>query len=337
MRRFVRILCVAAGLWPQWATAEPLPGSDDPALRAAALDWLEDPSSNQALWAIGEQARAGNIAARDFANSISRTAVPIDFPDLTRAERRALFPSDGHQTRFGAIYPIEDESHPALVARGSITESETPEQWIQHAQALRAAGMMHAFQGHARFALSSNFERYSIEAARFADPFIAPTEAVQSDIWLFRFIETAAMEYRQMWDAERSARDAERWGGLPWDDAVAAEFDAALDAGRWTAIRALGTIRAMREGFGVEFHLLSRPDLERFADLAFAVEGGFRDGPPDLSQDTLTTLGDLIIADAAQSAYLRPVVNACAMTCGENMGPCVARAALNRLERSVYT
>ncbi|MEM7528351.1 MAG: hypothetical protein AAF416_11800 [Pseudomonadota bacterium] len=90
---FSKVLLSIALAAPVAAYSQGIAGHDDPALRAAARAWLSDEDPRDALWAIGELAANGNLAARQLARGIARRLF-VDFPDLSHKDRRALFPPD---------------------------------------------------------------------------------------------------------------------------------------------------------------------------------------------------------------------------------------------------
>lgn len=85
--------CVLS-LWGFAALPQAVQGADDPTLRAAAFAWLHAEEATDALVALATMAAEGNLAAMGLVNTIDRRFGDIDFPDMSREERRALLPDD---------------------------------------------------------------------------------------------------------------------------------------------------------------------------------------------------------------------------------------------------
>ncbi|MEM8762056.1 MAG: hypothetical protein AAGE83_17300, partial [Pseudomonadota bacterium] len=77
----------------QASRAAEVPGASDLELRAAVQAWLDDDDPRQAMWAIGELAADGNVAARVLVNEVA-WSLGRDFSEMTFEARRALLPPD---------------------------------------------------------------------------------------------------------------------------------------------------------------------------------------------------------------------------------------------------
>ncbi|MEO1313946.1 MAG: transposase [Pseudomonadota bacterium] len=123
LRSFILFISTIATLTPGLARAEPLPGVDDPALVAAAEQWLAEDDPIEALREIGRIAVAGNLAAQHFANSVDLyergfgSATP-----MSRSERLKLFPPSAGDDRTVKTRPYEVDFalSPALAATRKI-------------------------------------------------------------------------------------------------------------------------------------------------------------------------------------------------------------------------
>lgn len=126
-------------LLPTLATAQTIPGADDPRLRAAALAWVNDEDGKANLWRIGTLAAEGNIAARRYMNQVVRNFLFWDYSGAERAELLALLPQE--KTRFGYLFfPRIYRTDPAAKAASIVLSTDDPGEFISAAQTLLEAG-----------------------------------------------------------------------------------------------------------------------------------------------------------------------------------------------------
>ena len=320
-------LCLAGGA----AAAQPIPGADDPALREAALDWLTGENPREDLWRLGEIAADGNVAARVMVNSIYYSHIPSDFPDLNRQERRALLPPDKSGADRGFIpYPVARDAAPALDAYVLMNEAETAEEWSALAEQLIDARLYRQFADNVRFTLLKRQPDYAVEIAKYIEDNVAMDTEVQTVIWSFRFFENSLLGMVLSHGDEPPPEVVEQrralWGGGPWRQEDAQSFDAALRDGRWNAIYVL------RLFWRLQPDVTSR--LEYAAQYEWVIDILEKVRPSNDTEGSAPTgaelerLGQLLTTDAAQTAYLQPLVMNCERYCPDMSDECVALGTL---------
>ncbi|MEL6769228.1 MAG: hypothetical protein AAFP17_18765 [Pseudomonadota bacterium] len=316
------LLLLLVPLVPTASYAQILPGSEVPALRAAANAWLTDKDPRAALWAIGQLAADGNPAARQLARQLSRRTL-YDFPRMSRADRRALFPPDRTGQNSGLLlYPINGRDLPTVSAlRAGIHELETPEDWISRAEALLAAGFREEFQTLVSITVP-NYRHLNIEVATFAETVLTDADRTRSTLWWFRRTERSMLEFLDRWEPAEAAARRARWGEEPWTPSTTTAFAKALREERWSAIWAAGMIVQGEYG---ELPLdAETADLYRRWTL-LATWPVFRgQGSAPLSVAELEALGAILINDAERSPYLRPLSSLCHTHCPEARALCMA-------------
>lgn len=301
-----------------------IPGADDPALIAAAEAWLRDRDPRASLWAIGELAADGNTAARQLAQTVFRE-LHSDFPDMSREERRALFPPDRIEkpSRFGPPYRMRDRSTASRLM-GEMNRLTAPEDWIARAEALLAAGHRQQFKGEVVLAISGN-RSVDIEAVQFAEGFLNPSDPEMVEVWLFRQIETSHPGFHGRGESTRPDREA-RWGGPPWSPKAWESFAAALRDERWSAVRASGLLRQLGADLPLDpaTEALYRRWLVRCNPDGSPCRGA--DGP--VTEADLVALAALLRRDAPRTAHIRPFLRACDAACPSEADMCLAKGTL---------
>lgn len=305
--------------------AEGVPGANDPALRAAVEAWLTEEDPRPSLWAIGEIAADGNPAARLLARSLHRRVI-FDFPDMSQEQRRALFPPDRSSPSRGFIlYPVDRDDAPTVSQQsGGMHFSKTPDEWIGRAQKILEAGRRELFLTQVRVALS--YPHLNIEAARFAERFLTDADPIRLDLWMFRDLERQRLDWLNKSDPEEADARRARWGEPPWSETQMAAFQTALKNGRWSAIWVAGYMS--RSGSEVPFDATTARQYARWSALSGLAHSARLDGHPPPTDAELEHLGDVLIHDAGQSPYLRPLRNACARHCPAARSLCMATSVL---------
>ncbi|MEM9761983.1 MAG: hypothetical protein AAF968_05655 [Pseudomonadota bacterium] len=299
-----------------------MPGSEVPALRAAANLWLTDKDPREALWAIGQLAADGNPAARQLARQLSRRTL-YDFPDMSWADRRALFPPDRTGQNPGLLlYPISGRDVPTVSAlMKGIHKLPTPEAWISHAEALLAAGYREEFQTSVSITVP-NYPHLNIEVAKFAETVLTDADRTGGTLWWFRGMERSMLEFLDRWEPAEAAARRARWGEEPWTPSTTTAFAKALREERWSAIWAAGM---MVQGEYGQLPLdAETADLYRRWTLLAAWPVFRAQGSAPLSVAELEILGAILINDAERSPYLRPLSSLCHTECPEARARCMA-------------
>ncbi|MEM8761024.1 MAG: hypothetical protein AAGE83_12005 [Pseudomonadota bacterium] len=309
----------------QASRAAEVPGASDPELRAAVQAWLDDDDPRQAMWAIGELAADGNVAARVLVNEV-RWSLGRDFPEMDLEARRALLPPDRTGPKRGfKPYPVDRSVSASsyVLSQGMFTET-TSEAWIAGARALLAAGYRNYFQWLV-VRVPSNRPEIDVEAIRFAETVFNPADWVHATFWHARRRESEMLAYLDRTEPSEAAARRARWGGDSWTPEIEAAFAEALREERWSAILAAGVLFR----FGTS-------DLPLDAETADLYRGWSIQARPNISNTTdadrlnrreLEMFGSMLLRDAERSAYLRPIRGVCDALCPENRLLCMAGAA----------
>ena len=213
--------------------AEPLPGAGDPQLREAALAWLSEDKPTAALWAMGELAADGNVAARVFVNQIYRS----ERSSVSRGAFLQLVPEDrtGEPQSFSP-YRVDHDAYPALRALRQIGNSETANEWIAHAEAIIAAGMQSRLLPFIEYTVLNQHD-INIEVAEFAaanlrdDPYIWTIVT-----WFFAFSYLTAEQWTKMQSVEAAQHWQSRWTEEPWPQSRENAFASELLAHSWLSL-----------------------------------------------------------------------------------------------------
>ena len=321
-------LCLICGP----AAAQPIPGANDPALKEAALDWLTGENPREDLWRLGEIAADGNVAARIFVDRIYRSHIPLDFPGLTWQARRALLPPDprGTDSHFSP-YSVRPDYFPIFGLHAQMSQAESTEEWADWAERLIDAGLYRKFADSVTITLQNRKPDLSIEIVKYIEDNITMDIEVQAAIWLSRYIENANvdMAFASADDEEINVAEQRmaRWGGAPWRPEDAQEFDAALRDGRWDAISLIQPFRQLQPDAASRLEYAAEYDW--ILDIQKKAHARRRDNAPTSVE--LERLGRLLIADAAQTPYLQPLVTSCDRYCPDMAAECVARGELLKL------
>lgn len=324
---------------PSAAVAEPLPGADDPALRAAALRWLNRENPVEALAEIGQMAAEGNVAAQLFANGVFYSNT-VTLDGLTPDALRELFPpspdaaprrsDDARYTR-----PRRDEEGPFLEWRRS--DDATAEQWST--------------------AIAGYFEAGRVYLAQFGIEWAMPTSAFPARIAeeaprYFHSGEAMAEAYWRTLFFEMYEREAAWWRFVfgPWFSVPPAEllktsgFYEAVEDGLWPAVFAAAI---MARDLSEAPDRVSDPSNDWVADLAAVTDHPnvvrvvrarraydtrrYRLLGPGPTAEDLLGIGRMVEAGLDRTPYLQPMVGACAQACGEQTTICIGAASVLRV------
>lgn len=328
-------LIVAAFLTvsPISAVADQIPGAEDPALRTAALAWLAADNPASEISALGAISSEGNIAARILTNKIFIRFGRLDFPNLSRAERRQLLPpAQDDRARSTLPYMVDKAFLPSTLANKRMRGGVTPEEWILGAQILVGAGLFDRLHTELRLVLFNRPE-IDVEALLFLEKYVDDDDSIRSAIWVFRALEQKKIMHLEAFDPERARHHKERWKQSPWSSEQYAEFSQALIDGRWSAIRVLGLLSHFVSE--AEFVFADIPDdaFMDWSELAFAIASAKQGETTDISGIDFGALGQLIANDAKRSAYLQPLLNSCESHCESEVSLCLAAGALSGVDR----
>lgn len=339
MRRHFKSLAFVLCALPVTTCADPIAGADDPALLAAAQDWLNGDDPAAAIWTIGELAAGGNMAARRFANRLYYRYVLLDFPDLPRQDRRTLFPEDRSGPRRGFMpYRVEDDTRTERIAQRAFEQDQTPENWITLAEALIDAGQADTLAIHYRGAIVDLKSDLLAVSTRFMETRSPEGVELWYHIWTTRIIAHQMLHaYLDEVDPDRAARQRAVWDGDPWPEAVAIRFEAALAEGRWSAIRAAAFGQMFAQNARSDWSVVLDEDTQAIVDL---VTRNMRLRPEDRPLEApaveISALGAVLIEDATHSPYLHPLAASCALACPDTTAYCVGRGALSSFDDLVF-
>lgn len=296
------------------AQAQGIPGADDPALRAAALDWLAERDTRASLTEIGQIAADGNIAARLLANRIYTYFTRSDFPELSRSERRNLFPiNEGEERGRFSPYQLDRTSIDAFAARNQMSIISS-EEWVEAAEIILAARFRQELLAILNVALSS-YPPVNIEAAQFAERFVTETDLVMANLWFFFRREQEWLSF------PGNEHRAARWAGDPWSPYRQAAFLAALNDGYWAAYRAASLMALYEYDLPIPQDQADR--IRRFGEIRlFAASGNVYDWT-EPTRAEIEDIGQLVMLDGGQSSYLRPLQTACATYCADEVAYCM--------------
>ncbi len=272
----------------------------------------------------------GELAARYLARAIYYNFVLLDFPELDRDGRLALFPSDPDAGRFFRPYPIDFETVPALAARQLINEADTREEWRQQADILFEAGFLSSLRMNLRIVFNQNYMLQS-ESVQYIEPRVGPDDQIWYEIWFLRGSESRLIEtFMKFQPEEMTARQA-FWDGPVWGPEQDAQFSAALSDKRWTAIRALGLLRLF-EDEEITPLVEVAPDVARMADLWLHYGNANRPNQPaPPTTQELQSIGTVIAKDAERSPDLTPLRRACETACPTIANECMAVGAITNI------
>ncbi len=297
------------------AHAQPIPGADDPRLIAAAEDWLMADDPLPPLWQIGELAAAGNVAARQMANGISRFEIAVIHPHLSQEARFALVPPDRHPGGPSPFSPyrVETPERPG-VALGRLAEAETFEALRAEAEGLIAAGFRGAVAerlGGVTIGQPPDFER---EIFDYAEEVLGPEDRDMSGVWSWLYVQSVL--------EAQGFRDAPDDGERPlWIASRNEAVHAALKDGYWTAIRAAGLMAefdpAILQGLAAE-----DADLVRIGRLLVPSDRD-TEAAAALTAADRERIGAVLLRDAERSLYLRPMRTLCRQACPGEEATCM--------------
>jgi hypothetical protein len=313
------------------AIAQPIPGADDPALRIAAQRWLDNENPAEDIWALGEIAADGNIAARMFVNRIMRTEhMDIDFPELDRDERNALLPADrsGARTTISSPYYVDWDAVPAMVALREFDRAEDIDTWIALAERTWAGG----YQPRMVAALRNDRRLLEIDIARYLETRFPLDMEIRASVWSMRMFHAGLLEAHNFLEPGESEAIVAHWDGLPWRAEDTHALDMALRDGRWHAVQLLAYLSNFRPAIIEELRYAEQhKKVAEFHLQATMV----RDGNPESldGDESLVAMGDLLIAEAEHTTLLRPLLTVCERLCGAEVADCVARGEIVGLDR----
>jgi hypothetical protein len=297
---------------PWSAAAEPIPGADDPALRAAALAWLHAEDPRAPLWALGEIAADGNVAARLMVSRIFWTYVPLDFPGLPLADQRRLVPPDRTGAGPRSVRPgyAVDLRLPAQEAMADLATVTDPAEWIARLQIVLDAGLRGGFmQMVGQASTRGRTSPVHAAAIEFAEAHVTEADPIYGDLWF----------YRSLWKHPRSGPHIAIWRAPPWTPEREAILGQALSDGRWWAIRLAGLTSRGKTDL-----LADTPETETYRRWGAITLSAARnaDAPPPEPAE-LAALGAHLIGEADRAPYLRPLRRACELHCPDEVAPCL--------------
>jgi hypothetical protein len=324
-------LIFASSVFTQPCLAQPISGADDPALRIAAQRWLENENPREDLWNLGEIAADGNIAARMFVTRIMRTVhMEIDFPELDRAERKALLPEDrsGARTTISSPYYVDWDVVPAMVALREIDHADDIETWIALAERTWAAG----YQPRVLKTLGRDRRLLEIDIARYLETRFPLDMEIRASVWWTRMFHAGLVEANNFLEPGEAEAIVVHWGGLPWRAEDTHALDMALRDGRWHAVQLLTYLQNFRPAIIEDLRYAEQH--EKLAEFYLQTTMDRDRNPESLDgDDNLVTMGDLLIAEAEYTTSLRPLVTVCERLCGAEIADCVARGQIVGLDR----
>lgn len=329
--------CVLS-LWGFAALPQAVQGADDSDLRAAALTWLHAEDSTDALVALATMAAEGNSAARALVNTIDRRFGHIDFPDMSREERRALLLADQGQPassfsvyRDTATLDLLGEAHQRM------TDATTPEEWISGAQMLLDAGLTEPLIDQMRglSGFDSSRPEIDIQAMKFIESQLGDDPTIRSQMWFVRLIDQAMIDWPHLNDPEKRNALIAGWEGTPWTAQERDSFLLALADGEWAALRGASVMFSFAQDATQELLPPPDQDLQRFIDMVRSAFWGGSRAELVISDADLDALGSFIVEDAGRSYDLRPILNSCAMHCADSVNICLAAGALGLLDQLV--
>lgn len=325
VRRICLILAMAWTICGSTASAQSIPGTDDPRLREAAYSWLEERDILESIEQIGQIASEGNLSAQMFANRLYRSFSRSDFPQMARDARLTLFrggiePSN----RSFSPFHIAQESNLWLSAHHDLSSYQSADDWVAAAGTLLAAGMRQQVVEYLEIALTT-FTPINVEVALFAELLLTPSDNTFADLHYFFFFEQAIIDF------SLAPNRAERWESRPWSEERERRFLAPLQDGRWSAIRLTGIMLDLEPE--LDFPGVDEEWLRRVSDIRrYALFAGENIEPPTRSE--LAGLGVILLRDADLSPYLRPFRSVCSAYCGDVLSECMGAIVLMAHGRS---
>jgi len=330
IRKFLSFAAVLVVLSFGPLLAEPLPGTDDPKLRTAALAWLAEDDPNAALWAMGELAADGNVAARVLVNQIYRS----ERPSLSGDAFFQLVPEDrtGGRAQAPIPYWVDNDAYPALRALNQIGNSETAEEWIAYAEVVIEAGMQSRLAPFVEYTVLFDY-MMNIEVAEFAaaslqnDPYTLDTL-----IYFFAFSHLTAEQLA----ANQSVLDARRWQARwiedPWPQARKDAFTKELLSYSWEALHTEGTLRGLVTAPEMTARLVDPVLLDdallRLADLVSAGPYGADRAPDPPTEGELQRLGQIYRQYAVRFPSAVPTITLCERHCPSQVAECIGSIGL---------
>lgn len=299
------------------AQAEILPGRNDPELRAALAEWLEnDPTTEiEALRQIGHLAANGNIAAQHFANQTRAfhvhpgSAMPRD-AWLALFARGEGDTSDGFRFR---PYQIAPEVIAPLQPR--FTDDIEVEDWAARIAILAEEDLQ--TRVHFDFAISVNHFGLQPVLSETIAPHVTPDNFGTVDYWMFLTMAQSAQAV--------GLSDPLFW---PVSSEVLLDqtgFHTALAAQRFTALQAAAWAVELDHALTIQDDL--QADVAAFRSAIVSVMMGETATPADIDR-----AGRLIAADAQRTPFLRPLNRACQTACAGAVPACLAAIAASPLQ-----
>ncbi|WP_341366260.1 hypothetical protein [Yoonia sp. BS5-3] len=237
------------------------------------MTWLAEDDPEGALWAIGELAAEGNLAARDFVRRVYYS-VGNGEPRLSRQEFNKLIPEDRDPNADGfGPYPIQSSTIPALDALYAIERELTADEWIAHAEVVIAAGMQSRLLSRVE-AVLNNREEIDIEVAGFVQDRLSDDPYFH--LLLNRFWGLQLMTFNALAEVEPELVEQrrERWTRVSFPQEIPEPFLEALSGQDWGAMFIEGSLRRWARQVGtappfIETSLVG-DDVQRLADLVSA-------------------------------------------------------------------
>ncbi|MEM7721844.1 MAG: hypothetical protein AAF376_05680 [Pseudomonadota bacterium] len=301
--------------------SDALPGSDDPALAAAAERWINDEDAIEAMIEVGALAADGNIAAQYFANRMYYLH-DFDNPNrLSRDELVALFApleGDSRSRRF-TPYHLTGQGHAALDARLEINADLDAETWIEMAEVMLAAGFRQSVLSEFTANAWSSSRRLASELMPYISDIAQPTDRATRDLWGYLAIEMAGMEIFP--DPDREAL----WTVHPGDWLERTGFYTALEEGSWST--ALAVTLWSQSTFVPDSAALDDSPVVRIVEIYNTILAHDQSA----SADEIDEFGSYLLTQAETLPYLRPNARVCRTACPSDAANCMASGTMVNL------
>ena len=331
MRVLMGVVVLWLGCVVQPVVAEPLPGADDPALRAAALAWLAEDDAEGALWTIGELAVDGNIAARYFLQRVYYSPISGE-RRLSRTEFLERLPEDTHPYAGGLIpFAFDRSRFPVFVALQQLLTATSAEEWIASAQIVIDAGMT-SHLGSSVDRIFKVSEHIDIEVAEFVQEHLADDPYLYAPLTQYLATQYVLSEAFANADPQAAADRDSRWSSEPWPQERSSAFVRSLYAREWLSLHIEGYLRRWPLYFGVEKRLvdpsLLNDEQRRLADIVSLGGFGTSTDVPAPTQSELEVLADSYSRHALRFTSARTNLTLCERYCPDSFSECAVQTGI---------
>jgi hypothetical protein len=305
------------------AVAQPIPGADDPALRIAAQRWLDNEDPAEDLWALGEIAADGNVAARMLVNGIFRIPGLPGVSDVDRDTRLTLVPADrDERNRFRSQpYRVDWAEVPALAALSAGRENR-----INIAKSLWAADLQTRFIFRWMTVVTLD-DIVDVEMVQFAESVVPAGSDAQLKLLVMRAMGDVKYGYLEMTDPARAEAFLAGWDNEIWSEDHNAQMIAAVRDNRLAVLMSMSFFESTQHD---HFESWNVSDAQLRWDRAAAFG---HVSAPALQQADTDAFGAIVIDEAALTPSWRPIVRACRTQCADEVLRCAAVAGYTRANR----